>query len=153
MFKLSNVENKVGLELSVEGYQFPESPKDDWCFVKVIVRQGKDTFETVDPALEATELHGILEWFRCLSERKLPRYARLCFTEPCLEFEFLACTNSSVRISIHLSHELKPNFDLKQFGLPPSEWSVVFELRENEFNKVISGIEKALLRCPARDQS
>lgn len=153
MFKLSNVENKVGLELSAEGYQFPESPKDDWCFVKVIVKQGKDTFEAVDPALETTELVNILEWFKCLSERKLPRYARLCFTEPCLEFEFLACTDSSVRISIHLSHELKPSFDLKQFGLPPSGWGLVFELRENEVYKVISGIEETLLRYPVRDLS
>ncbi|AWF80220.1 hypothetical protein BTJ40_05015 [Microbulbifer sp. A4B17] len=153
MFKLSNVENKVELELSVEGYQFPESPKDDWCFIKLIVKQGKDTFEAVDPALETTELMRILEWFRHLSERRLPRYTRLSFTEPCLEFKFLACTDSSVRISIHLSHELKPNFELKQFGRPPSDWRVVFELKEKEFNKVISGVESALLRCPVRDQS
>ncbi|MFC6633704.1 hypothetical protein [Microbulbifer taiwanensis] len=150
MFKLSNVENKVELELSVEGYQFPESPKDDWCIIKVIVKQDEDTFEAEDPALETTELLSILEWFRCLSERRLPRYARLCFTEPCLEFEFLACTDSSVRISIHLSYELKPNFDLKQFGQRPSEWGVVFELDESEFNKVISGVESALVKCPVR---
>jgi hypothetical protein len=153
MFKLNNVENKVELELSIKGYQFPENPKDDWCFVKVFVKQGTDTFEALDPALETTELLSILEWFRCLSERKLPRYARLCFTEPCLEFEFLACTESSVRISVHLNHELRPNFDLKQFGLPNSEWIIIFDLGEGQFNKIISGVEKALLRCPVRNQS
>lgn len=153
MFKLSNVENKVALELAIEGYQFPDSPKDDWCLVKVIVKQGEDTFEAVDPALETTELLRVIEWFRCISRRKLPRYARLSFTEPCLEFKFLACTDDAVRISIHLSHELKPNFKLKQLGLSLSKWNVVFELGENEFNEIISGIEAALQRFPVRNQS
>lgn len=153
MFKLSNVDNKVDLELSIEGYQFPEIPKDQWCFVKVIVKQGSDVFEAIDPALQTTELLRVLEWFRCLQERKLPRYARLCFTEPCLEFDFLASTESSVRISVHLSHELKPNFDLEQLGRRSSEWSVVFELRENELKQIVSGVEVVLLRCPVRDQS
>jgi len=153
MFNLLNVENKVELELSVENYQFPDSPKDDWCFVKTVVKQGDDTFEVIDPALETTELLSMLEWFRCLAGRKLPRYARLSFTEPCLEFEFLACRGDSVRIAINLSHEMKPNFDLKQFGLPPSEWKVVFELEKNDFDKVIPGIEAAIMRCPVRDQS
>ncbi|WP_444901475.1 hypothetical protein ACJJIG_18585 [Microbulbifer sp. SSSA007] len=153
MFKLSNVENRVDLELSIEGYQFPDSPTDDWCFVRILVKQDDDTYEVIDPALEATELHCILKWFRCLSERKLPRYAQLTFTEPCLEFKFLACTDSSVRVSICLSHELKPSFDLKQFGLSASDWSVVFELGDSEFNRIISDIEKTLLRYPIRDQS
>lgn len=153
MFKLINVENKIELALSVEGYQFPDTPKDDWCFIKVIVKQGDDSFEAIDPALETTELLNILEWFRCLAARKLPRYARLSFTEPCWEFEFLACKDSSVRISISLSHELKPNFDLKQFGLSPSKWKIVFDLGANEFEKVISGIEATALQYPVRGQS
>jgi hypothetical protein len=150
MFKLINVENKVELELSIEGYQFPESPEDDWCFVKVIVKQAEDVFETIDPALETTELLRILEWFKCLAERKLPRFARRSFTEPCLKFEFLACTDNSVRISIHLSHEMKPNFDLKQFGLPPAEWKVVFELEPDDFKRIISGVEAAITQYPVR---
>ncbi|MEM8561045.1 MAG: hypothetical protein AAGF57_02365 [Pseudomonadota bacterium] len=153
MFKLLNVENRVELALSIEGYQFPDSPKDDWCFVKVIVNQDNNSFEAIDPALETTDLLRTLEWFRCLAKRKLPRYARLSFTEPCLEFEFLACKEYSVRISGRLSRELKPNFDLKQFGLPPSEWKVVFELGANEFEKVISGIEAKTLQYHVRAQS
>ncbi|MCB1777644.1 MAG: hypothetical protein KDI50_09425, partial [Candidatus Competibacteraceae bacterium] len=133
MFKLSNVENKIELSLSIEGYQFPETQNDDWCLVKVVVKQGKDFFETIDPALETTELLVILEWFKCLAEPKLPRYARLCFTEPCLEFAFLARKDDSVRIAIRLSHEMKPSFDLKQFGQLFSEWEVIFELKKNEF--------------------
>ena len=153
MFKLLDVENKVELALSIEGYQFPGSPTGDWCFVKVIVIQGDNAFEATDPALETTDLLSTLEWFRCLAKRKLPRYSRLCFIEPCLEFEFLACDDSSVRISISLSHELKPNFDLEQFGLSTAEWKVIFELGATEFEKVISGIEATTLQYPVRDQS
>ena len=118
MLKLRNVEDKVELELAVEGYQFPDSPQDDWCMVKAVVRQGDELYEAVDPALETTEIVGILEWFKCLSEHRLPRFGHLTFTEPCIEFEFLACEDELVRISINLSNELQPGFDLKQFGLP-----------------------------------
>jgi hypothetical protein len=92
-------------------------------------------------------------WFKCLAERKLPRYAQLSFTEPCLEFEFLTCRDHSVRISINLSHEMKPNFDLNQIGFPPSDWRLVFDLGANEFSKVISDLEAVLLKYPVRGQS
>lgn len=151
MFKLSNVENKVQFELSVEGYEFPEDPHDDWCFVKVIIKQDDDTFEATDPALDTTELIGMFEWFSCLSERRLPRYSTLCFVEPCLEFEFLASTDDYLRISIHLNLELKPHFDLKQFNFPASnDWEIVFELDKNKTNEVLLGIKEVLVEYPVR---
>ena len=152
MFKLSNVEGNIDLTVAITDYQFPESLSDNWCFVKLAVKQGQDTFEVLDPTLETTELLIIREWFACLNERTLPRFACLCFTEPCLQFDFLASSESSVRISINLNHELKPSFDLKQFGRTSSKWNLVFELGVNELNQIISGLDEVLQRLPIRGQ-
>jgi hypothetical protein len=153
MIKLTNVENKVELELTIEGYQFPDSPEDDWCLVKVSVKQNVENFNVVDPALESKEMIAILDWFKCLAARKLPRYAQLSFTEPCLAFQFLSCRDDSVRIAICLSHEMKPDFDLKQFGVSSSEWCVIFDLRNHDFNEIISSIEASVARYPVRGQT
>ena len=152
MFKLQNVENRVALELLIEGYQFPDVADDDWCLVRAVVTQGDDVFEVVDPALETTDIIRILDWFKCLAARKLPRSGKLSFIEPCLTFEFLACREDAVRISISLSHEMKPDFVMRQFGLKTSDWKVVFELGNEQFNKIIADIEAVLQRCPVRDK-
>lgn len=148
MIKLKNVEKNIELELDVDGYQFPALEEDDWCNIKLKVRQNENSFITVDPALEATDLQSILEWFNCLKDRKPPSFASLSFTEPCLEFAFLAARNNAVRFSINLNHELRPKFKMKQFGLKSDSWRVVFEI--GCFDEIISGIEKSIRQFPAR---
>jgi len=153
MFKLINVENNIELEMVVAGYQFPNSIDDNWCNIKIFIKQADAIFKIVDPALKTTELKIIHEWFKCLAERRLPNYAQLCFIEPCLEFEFLACTNDTVRISINLDHEMKPDFVMTQFGISTLEWSMVFELSKQNIDKITSGIEDALKSYPVRGKS
>ncbi len=153
MFALKNIENHVRLKCEVVGYQFPDSPKDDWCLLKVEIKQGNQIFEKIDPALEATELVELCEWFQCLSENRLPKYAQLTFTEPCISFEFLSCKNEQVRISVALSHELKPDFELEQFQSTHSDWVIVFELNSKDFEKTIYGIGAATNQYPSREKS
>ncbi|MDH3348015.1 MAG: hypothetical protein OEM02_07940 [Desulfobulbaceae bacterium] len=40
MIELKNVENNVRLRCEVVGYQFPGSPEDNWCLLKVEIKQG-----------------------------------------------------------------------------------------------------------------
>ncbi len=150
MFKLKNIEKNIELALEVVGYQFPESEIDDWCLLKATLEQENESCELVDAAIEITELVQLLRWFSSLSEGRLPRYAHLTFTEPCISFKFLAFTNDVVRIAIELGHELKPSFQMKQFGRKSEAWSVVFELDNTAFNKIRSGIQGALERFPIR---
>lgn len=110
MFDAANVEDHVHLRCEVVGYQFPATADDDWCLVRVSVRQGQDMFERVDAALEAGELVSMRNWFRALSEDRLPRVARLEFTEPCLSFEFLARDENGVRFAVNLDAELRTLF-------------------------------------------
>ena len=150
MFNLKNIENNIELSLEVVGYQFPESYKDDWCLIKATIKQGNESCELVDPSVETTELVQLLHWFSSLSEGRLPRYAHLTFTEPCISFKFLAFKDNIVRIAIELGHELKPSFQMKQFGSKSPVWSIVCELNDTAFIEIRSGIKGALKRCPIR---
>lgn len=153
MIKLKNIENNIELQLAVIGYQFPDNSEDDWCLVNTVVIQGNDKFEVTDPALETTEITSTLEWFKCLSVNKLPRFSKLSFTEPCLEFEFLACNNGKVRISVNLSHEMKPSFEINQFNRQSNDWNIIFELCADDFKSIIGNMEAALMQYPTRDKS
>lgn len=150
MLNLKNVEGSVELNCEIIGYQFPDSKKDDWCLLKVSIKQENERCELVDPALEAAELEQLENWFTCLAEKRLPKYARLTFTEPCISFEFLAYRDGLVRIAVRLGHELKPNFKLKKFRSESSDWGVVFEINERQFEGILSGIRKTLLKYPVR---
>lgn len=152
MIELENIENHVKLKCEVVGYQFPNNHKDNWCLLKVDIKQGDKSFEKIDPALETTELVELREWFKSLSKKRLPRFAKLTFTEPGISFEFLACINEQVRISIKLSHEIKPNFMLEQFRSEHSDWIIVFELNDKDFDKTICGIEAAIKHFPTREE-
>jgi hypothetical protein len=154
MLKLENVDNQVELELAVIDYESPDSLTSNWCLIKAIVIQGNEMFEVVFPALETTDLIRISEWFQRLAEYKLPRFAHLSFTEPCIEFQFLACTEHRVRISINLCHEMKPTFKLNQFNLPfdDPDWNIIFELNADNFQTIIGNIKKVIEQYPARNK-
>ena len=153
MLELSNVENKVHLKCQISGYQFPDSKRDDWCLLKLEVKQGEQYFERTDPAIETTELEHLYDWLKCLSERRLPRFASLSFTEPCISFNFLACTDDSVRISINLSHELKPDFELNQLGFSNNDWKIVFNLSKENILTILENIRQTLELFPERGKS
>lgn len=151
MLELINVEKQVQLRLNAIGYQFPEDVHDDWCLIELQIQQGDRVFKKTDPALEAAELVRLLSWIECLAENRLPRFSELAFTEPCISFSFLACHEGIVRISIELDYELKPDFELEQFGDSHSEWGIIFELTPSDFDKTICGLTEAIKRYPIRD--
>ncbi len=152
MIELKNIENKLDFKCEVEGYQFPENSSDDWCNLKVGVRQNGLVFEKVDPALETLEVEILYDWFKCLSENSLPRFAELTFTEPCISFNFLAFQHNKVRISIELDHELKPGFEIEQFGELDQDWQMVFELTDVDFKEILSGLSLTMKQYPVRGE-
>jgi hypothetical protein len=152
MMQFRNVEGNVLLVLDVVEYQFPAHLKDDWLNLRAAVTQGDRVFERVDPAIEAPDLSHLREWFTALSQRKLPGYAQLNFIEPCLSFEFLACTPEAVRISIELKLELRPDFLLVQFGRRYRRWNIVAELNDRDFDGIIEGIARTQAHFPVRSE-
>ena len=150
MLDLLNVDDQVRLECDVVGYQFPDQPNDDWCLIRVDVRQGDESFEKIDAALTASEVVSIRDWFRCLAGERLPRWAHLQFTEPCLGFQFLAMEDAGVRIAVHLNDRLRPPFRLKQLRLETEEWQVVFLLDGEDLARVIERVESQIQTHPVR---
>lgn len=150
MIELSNIENQITLKCDVVGYQFPDDLEDNWCLLKVEVKQIEEVFEAIDPALETTDLVTLYDWFKCLSEKRLPKFAEITFVEPCISFEFLTYQNGKIRIAVKLSHELKPNFKLKQFKFYQQEWNIVFVLDDKDFKKILNGIEAVKNQYPSR---
>lgn len=150
MLTLTNVEKHITLSCEIIGYQFPDSLTDNWCMLKINVSQGDKVFEKIDPALDSRELIAIQHWFKALADKRLPRFAHLTFTEPCLSFEYLACRDDNVRLSINLSHELKPSFEIEQFKSSSKDWRIVFELDDNGFTEALSSLERSIERYPSR---
>lgn len=150
MLTLTNVEKHITLNCEIIGYQFPGSLTDNWCTLKINISQGEKVFEKIDPALDTRELIEIHNWFKALAEKRLPRFAHLTFTEPCLSFEYLACGSDNVRFSINLSHEFKPSFKLEQFKSSSKDWRIVFELDDTGFTDVLSSLERSIEKYPSR---
>ncbi len=162
MLTLNNQEFGTELILNVVDYQFPNNTNDNWhddnwCMISAKVTQKENTFETVDASLLTNEIQQLLEWFQCLSARKLPQYATLDFTEPCLSFEFIACKKDWVRISIKLDYEMKPNFLLEQFfsfddenSIDDCDFEMIFDLTQNDFSAVIANLQETVKKFPTR---
>lgn len=152
MLELENVDKSVKFKCQVIGYQFPTVENDDsnWCLLEVNVTHSEKTFHKVDPAIATQDLASLYDWFSCLSTNTLPRFALLQFIEPCISFEFLAKHNDTVRFSVNLSHELKPNFNICQFGRESDDWRIVFEINESDFEKVLADLKGTIDKFPAR---
>jgi hypothetical protein len=152
MLDLDDIDGSVHVRCDVTAYQFSTSRADDWCLVRVVVAQGADSFEKVDPALEAGDILRIRDWFRALAEDRLPRYAHLDFIEPCLSFEFLGATSEGVRLAVHLGAELRPPFPLRQLSHVSDDWAVVFVLASAQLHAVADACEEAGRRLPVRSR-
>ena len=150
MLELANTDETVHLKCEVLGYQFPDAERDDWCMIRVQIRQGDASFEGVDPALEAIDLPSIRDWLMCLKNGRLPRWAHLTFTEPCLGLEFLAREQTGVRIAVHLGGALRPPFPLEWLGMAWDSWQVVAVLDRDELGAMVAGVERTMSQFPVR---
>ena len=144
MINQYNAKSHTSFKCDIVDY---ENPKENWCLLKIRVEQDGKVFEAIDPAIETTELPNLLNWFRCLSERKLPEYARLTFTEPCIGFEFLNNKNGTVRISIVLSHELRPKLMNDE-----KDYEIIFDLDDKDFENILYGISNTIAKFPIRNK-
>lgn len=151
MIDLKNINGDVEIRLDIVGYQFPDDPKDNWLFLALTVNQNGRILQLIDPAIETTDLVTIYEWFTDLSQRRLPKFSRLDFIEPCICFEFLGCKKDTVRIAIEFSHELRPNFMITQLGNQDYEWEIIFELTDIDFRNSIFKIIETMEKYPIRD--
>jgi len=153
MIDLINIDGIIRLQCSIDSYEFPDSSRDNWCKVLLKIHDRERNFSVVDPALTTNDLVRLSEWFQCLASNKLPKFACQSFTEPNLEFCFLGANEQSVRISINLRLEMKPNFELVQLSLTSDDWNLVFELNSCDFQNILAGLDDAIQKFPTRNES
>lgn len=153
MFELLNVEGIINFRCEIVGYEFPSELEDNWCLLNVGVKQAENEFTSTDAAITTKELDRLYEWFHCLSEFKLPAYANISFLEPCIELRFLKYHEGTVRIAVNLMRELKPDFPIDQFRRESPNWNIVFELSNDDFQLILSGIDGAREKYPKRQGS
>lgn len=149
MISLTSVDGCTELDLDIAGYQFPDR-SDNWCLLRVSVKQGAEHFDKIDPALETGDLNRLYHWFSALAENRLPEYANLSFTEPCLELAFLSYKNNVVRVAIALNCELKPHFPLKNPFGEKEHWNLVFALQKEDFSQILSSLKQWIDNYPSR---
>ncbi|GLR12104.1 hypothetical protein GCM10007907_08940 [Chitinimonas prasina] len=147
---LWNVEGNVHLTLRVAGYQFPDSPDEDWLLIDLTVHHDDQCFGRIDPAIEVNELLDLRNWFHDLQHRRLPKYATVDFTEPCFTFHFLRSDPAHVRIGVELDAELKPPFPLHQFGFEAQTWQIIFNLSNEQLCTIVAVLDQSLSQYPAR---
>ena len=85
-----------------------------------------------------------------LATDRLPRYATLSFTEPCLALEFLARDDAGVRFAVHLCGKLRPPFPLRQLGCGDRDWHIVFYCTPERLAAVAASAEATSGRFPPR---
>lgn len=149
MIVLLNINHNVELQLDIVGYQFPDI-SDNWCLLKVTVLHNHHLFEKVDPALEVPDLYKLYHWFNALAQGRLPTYAELNFTEPCLSLNFISYHDEIVRISITLNCEIMPDFALDDSTHLIKDWTLFFDLSKNTFELILKSIQQWIQDYPKR---
>jgi len=148
MIKLKSVKGHSELELSVLGYESPDNPHCNWYMVRALVSKKNETFETVFPALETTDLPHLVQWFENLFHLKLPSARRKYFTEPCIEFEYLSWQEGAVWISVTLHQEMKPLFSSND--CKGDNWSLISKLSSKDFSSIIKNMKLIMEKYPIR---
>lgn len=153
MIKLSSPKGPTELELAISGYEESDNPHNNWYMVRVFVSQRGQSFETVFPAIETTELPGLFEWFQTLSQLRLPSMIRHFFTESCLEFEYIRWRDGVVMIGVSLRHEMKPPFSLKAKKGRDDDWWCSFELSPRDFLTINNYLKSIMKSYPVRGRN
>lgn len=152
MIKLKNKENTVELQLDIVGYQFPKT-QDNWCLLQVCVQQGDQHFQKTEPALQTTDLKDLYNWFDALANARLPSYACMDFIEPCLSLAYVSYIKQAITIAITLECEIKPNFPRKHPHGHDDNWTLEFELHEQDLIQIRQNIQQWIQNYPSREKN
>lgn len=106
------------LELSIDGYQFPEaedlSRRYSWHMVRGRARAAAETWDFRWPALTCTESPRLAAWLRAVADASAgcrttptPVPARTRFIEPNLAFDIESCQDDLAVIRVELDLEFR----------------------------------------------
>ncbi len=137
------------MELSIDGYQFPESDEywdANWLVVRGRVTHPRGAWTFRDPCLTTFELEQLAAWFDGVATGRVDP-ASGYFTEPNLHFEYVATPVPA--ISVTFSYESSPPW-VSQLEERMDGAIVTFPVALNDPRKSSRSIRTLLARFPVR---
>lgn len=134
------------LELSIVGYQFPQTMSGsgaNWLRVEISARNEIENWKATDPCLETLDLPRLAEWLMELPQG-VPSENPLEFTEPCLVFEA-----PPGKLRVYFDLELRPDWNHRRTGGELEVW-VEFPLDDIDPHTAARAIMAAASRFPYR---
>ena len=102
--------NRARFELTIIGYEFPETIADkwdsNWLQIRIGVESETERWDSTDPCLLTTEVLWLADWFEAAVDQHAP--PRIGFIEPNLEFEVHQLSGEELTLKILFSHEARP---------------------------------------------
>lgn len=139
----------TSLELSLEGYQFPDIGSGgwdaNWLIVRGEVEHPRGSWVFRDPSLTTFEVKALASWFSGVASGEAS--STLSFTEPNLEFRLLVGAEASV--AVRLGYESAPPWLTRQE--PRSQGiTLVFPKARNDFQVAAQAVLDQLAMYPPR---
>ncbi|QTD50067.1 WapI family immunity protein [Sulfidibacter corallicola] len=145
--------SQITISCEFDGYQFPFSADNDWqtnnwVYLKLIVMKGNERFSNTFAAMDTHEIIRMYQWFRCISEGRIPKWTKLGFIEPNISLHLQGCQDNVLWTKLHLSHEFTPDFPS---GNPdPDDWFVHITLDLRDISEILSYLSSTMKRYPLR---
>jgi hypothetical protein len=142
--------NNQTVEIKIHNYESPDitdkNYDGNWLNIYLNVKSDAGNWQTINSSLLTWEVKELIEWFKCLANKQLPKWKDQEFIEPNISFYLLNEHNQDEKL-------LKIKFDLE--SRPKSakdeiEYSVVFKADENELIRLANELEKELSKFPER---
>lgn len=146
-----NCIDNQSVEFRITNYQYPDTTDKEWdgnwLNIYLNVKSKLGNWQTIDPSLTTWEVQRIIEWFKELSESRIPESNILEFTEPNLSFSLLENSNVKYkRIRIIFDLESRP-----KSAIEGNEYFVDFIADETELKRLFNELSSELKKFPTRE--
>ena len=136
--------------LVIVGYEYPDITEDwwdsNWLVISGNVSTAKNSWRFVHPCVTTFELANLADWLDKLGAEG-ETFSQYAFTEPNLEFTFLAKPSPVLRV--RFAHESAPPW-LKQHEERLNGMTLDFPLSHTKAHEAAADLRNALVDYPVR---
>lgn len=147
--------NGNSFELSIVGYQFPESwPKGDsdanWLNVRIRATDAMGSWTKVDPCLETGSIPLLCRWLLSIGTGVFdPPWNPLEFQEPNISFKLQHAEDGSEVLHVRFSHECRPPWSPQENTIR-EEYAIEFPVSDLDLEAAVDCLRAEQRRFPPR---
>ena len=142
-------EDGASFELSIEGYQFPDTLDNrwdsNWLFVRGHVRCSTGAWTFRDPCLTTFELQELADWLDSIAGAP-PMSAECSFVEPNLALDYQSVPKPA--LVIRFAHESAPPWQLEDERF--DGFALSFDVTQNGFLLAVTQLREVIKKFPER---